>query len=69
MVEFGVVGRPDFPSRGPKTLVFKGLGTSGLKNRGPKNTKFNHDGSNPPILGPLKLRMIRANRVANRLCH
>ena len=31
---FAVLGRPDFQSRGPETLILKGLGTSEWKNRG-----------------------------------
>ena len=50
-LDFAFLGRPDVQSRGPKTLILKGSGTSGLKSGRPKNAKSNHDGwIQPPIL-------------------
>ena len=49
------LGRPNFESRGPQIPIFKGyLGLLDGKSGRPKNAKFNHDGSDPPICGPLK---------------
>ena len=44
------LGRPDFPSRGPKTLLKWVFRTSGLKIGAPqKRHKSYHDGSDPPF--------------------
>ena len=40
VVGFGVFGRPDFPSRGPKTLYSRYFGTSGLKIGAPQKRQI-----------------------------
>ena len=47
------LGRPDFQSRGPKTLVLKGFGTSGLKIGAPQKRQIQPPRIRPPILGPV----------------
>ena len=56
-----ILGRPDFPSRGPQIPIFKGFGDLWTEHRGAPKTPnstttdltLNHDGSDPPICGPL----------------
>ena len=46
-LDFAVLGRPDFPPRGPKKLKLKGFGISGQQIGHPQNAKSNRDGSTP----------------------
>ena len=50
---FAFSGRPNFPSRGPKTLENKCFGTSGLKIGAPRKRENQPRRIQPPILGPL----------------
>ena len=43
------LGRPNFQSRGPQIPIFKGFGDLWTENRGPKNAKSYHNGSDPPF--------------------
>ena len=47
------LGRPDFQSRDPKTLILKGLGASGGKIGAPQKRQIQPRRIQPPILGPL----------------
>ena len=55
VVGFGVFGAPRFSVQRSQNTGFKRvLGPLDGKSGSPKNAKFNHDGSNPPSLGPSK---------------
>ena len=68
MVDFRVFGAPPFSVQRSQNAYLKGFGGLWMENRGPKNAKINHDGSNPPFsVGPLKYLMNeRQSRDLNR---
>ena len=50
--------RPNLHSRGPKTLIVKGSGTSKRKIGAPQKSEIQPRRIQPPILGPLKLSQL-----------
>ena len=54
-LDFAFWGRPDFQSRGPKMLISKGLGTSGLKIGAHQKHEIQPRRIQLPTLGPLSI--------------
>ena len=57
------LGRPDFPSTGPKTILNKYCGASGLQSGAPQKRETQPRRIQPPILNPLILSEVRAYKV------
>ena len=65
-LDLAFLGRPTFPSRGPKTLILKGFGTSGRKSGAPQKRQIQPRRIQPPILGPLNIPQVHVERILHQ---